>query len=325
MSDQPLISVIIPVYNVASYVEQTLRSVLDQTYPKLEIIVVDDGSSDDTGKIVDRYLTDPRIKYIQQENAGPAAARNRGVCQSGGDLIAFLDGDDLWLPEKLERQVKLFLRDPCLQISATNYSIISEDGSNTGRLQYSECPKDLIADPKSTLLCRGAISTCTVMMRRESFDSAGGFDESLRWAEDYDMWLKVVQNGGRLAFTMEPLTQVRSRPGSLMADACGSHRGLLAMYGKAWKRERTIRGRFLIFRSILRVRSNKASYEASRVMPERPLLAASKLIAAWVYQPRRLRVLSWGLALLVPNALGGCFIRERIHSSMKQKLWHGGR
>lgn len=102
---EPLISVVIPTYNRAHYVCEAIDSVLAQTYKNIEIIAVDDGSTDNTKDIIQQYSS--RIKYIYQNNAGPSAARNNGIKQSNGDLIAFLDSDDIWLAEKLERQVEI--------------------------------------------------------------------------------------------------------------------------------------------------------------------------------------------------------------------------
>src|SRR5690242_14976762 len=107
MGQQPSVSVIIPTYNRARFVGEAVASALAQTLPPLEVIVVDDGSTDDTADVVAR-LNDPRVVYLRQENAGPATARNTGVEAARGDLIALLDSDDRWLPRKLELQVPLF-------------------------------------------------------------------------------------------------------------------------------------------------------------------------------------------------------------------------
>ena len=127
---QPLVSVVIPAYNRAAYLAQAIDSVLAQTYTPLEIIVVDDGSTDDTAQLAASYL--PRIQLIRQANAGAAAARNSGIAQSHGELIALLDSDDRWLPDKLARQVPLFADQRVGLVHGGIRSFRDSDGSTIG-------------------------------------------------------------------------------------------------------------------------------------------------------------------------------------------------
>ena len=128
MIDYPTVDVIIPVYNRERFISHTLDSVLSQTYRNVEIVIVDDGSTDRSAEIIEPYLRHNNVKYIQQENQGPAAARNAGIVSCSGDLIAFLDSDDLWLPTKLEKQVDFLMRNPAIPLVHTSRSDIDANG-----------------------------------------------------------------------------------------------------------------------------------------------------------------------------------------------------
>ena len=123
---KPLVSVIIPAYNSADFIDEALKSVFDQTYKDLEIIVVDDGSTDDTRAVLEKY--GDRVNYHYQDNNGPASARNRGIKLARGKYIAFLDADDLWLPTKLEKQVALFKNRENLGFVTTGVCSFDENG-----------------------------------------------------------------------------------------------------------------------------------------------------------------------------------------------------
>src|SRR3990172_11738749 len=124
----PLVSVIIPTYNGSRFIRETIQSVIGQSYSKIEIIVIDDGSTDDTSLVV-KSITDQRITYIQQKNAGVSTARNHGITVSKGDYIAFLDHDDVWLPCKLEKQLSLFEQNPKVAMVYADTFIIDENNS----------------------------------------------------------------------------------------------------------------------------------------------------------------------------------------------------
>lgn len=140
----PLVSVVIPAYNAAAFLRQTLDSVLTQTYHYLEVIVVDDGSTDDTARILDEYRG--RLRVLQQRNAGQAAARNHGAQRAGGDLLAFLDSDDLWDREKIARQVEMLIRFPGAAATYCDHRTIDANGHLLGRsgaLGYTRASGDI--------------------------------------------------------------------------------------------------------------------------------------------------------------------------------------
>jgi len=202
LSNSPLVSVILPVYNRAWCIGQAVDSVLAQTYGNRELIVVDDGSTDGTDRLLHQY--GGQISVIRQPNRGVSAARNRGVRATCGDLIAFLDSDDLWLPEKLARQTAFFQDHPETRICQTEEIWIRNGIRVNPRVRHQKPSGDIFA--RSLALC--LVSPSAVMLERGLFQETGGFDESLPAAEDYDMWLRI---GARLPVFLieEPLVVKR--------------------------------------------------------------------------------------------------------------------
>lgn len=191
---QPLVSVIIPAYNSEKYIVGAISSILAQTYKNLEIIIVDDGSTDSTARVVKDKINAKRYplsaKYIHQKNGGPSAARNRGIRESKGEYIAFLDSDDIWLPEKIERQVNYCIDNSQCGLIYTGYDTCDENGIIVSKFIKKEVSKKEIL---KNLYLKNVISTAsTVMVRRECFDRVGYFDEALKVAEDWDMWIRIL-------------------------------------------------------------------------------------------------------------------------------------
>lgn len=194
-----LVSVIIPTYNRSSSVCESIESALGQTHPDCEVIVVDDGSTDDTAEILAGY--GDRIRFVRQENAGPSAARNRGFAESKGGIIAFLDSDDTWLPDKIERQVALMERGgPEMVCCVCNARVLGVDGADAGttfgfaalRPGFTEGEW---SNPQEVLATRFLLFNQVAAIRREAFERVGGFNEKLRLLEDYEMALKLTAEG----------------------------------------------------------------------------------------------------------------------------------
>lgn len=181
----PNVSVIIPTHNRRDFVREAIASVLVQTYQDFELIVVDDGSTDRTEDAVREF---PSTRYIFQENRGVSAARNRGVAMSRGKLLAFLDSDDLWQPQKLAMQVAFFARHAEAQICQTEEIWLRNGVRVNPRNKHQKPSGDIFS--RSLHLC--LVSPSAVMMRRELFERMGGFDESLPACEDYDLWLRIA-------------------------------------------------------------------------------------------------------------------------------------
>lgn len=184
-SKRPLVSVIIPTYNRGWILKEAVDSVLGQDFKDFELIVVDDGSTDSTRDILETYGQD--IIVVRQANRGVSAARNRGVGEASGQLISFLDSDDLWLPRKLSRQVDFFNTNPEAVICQTE-EIWIRNGVRVNPKKRHHKFSGMIFEP-SLALC--LVSPSAVMIRRSLFDAVGLFDESLSACEDYDLWLRI--------------------------------------------------------------------------------------------------------------------------------------
>ena len=206
-NDSPLVSVIVPAYNRADTLSQTLDSVLEQSYRHFELIVVDDGSTDSTAESVRKY--NDQIQYIFQDNAGPSAARNRGIAESQGRLVTFLDSDDLWLPTKLETQVRLMSQlDASVVCCLCNALMRQSDGREFASFDNAELEPSLDegvwVNVTQVLATRFVFFNQAVMVRREALLETGGYDESLWLMEDQDLALRLALKG-KWAFTNEPL------------------------------------------------------------------------------------------------------------------------
>ncbi len=185
LTNNPAVSVIIPTYNRGWILKEAIDSVLAQEFTDYELIVVDDGSTDDTRAILDSY--GQNIIVLAHANEGVSAARNRGIAESRAQLVAFLDSDDLWLPQKLERQVEFFNSDPDALICQTEETWI-RNGVRVNPKKRHQKLSGMIFEP-SLSLC--LVSPSAVMIRKTLFDAVGLFDECLPACEDYDLWLRV--------------------------------------------------------------------------------------------------------------------------------------
>ncbi len=181
-----MISIIIPTFNRYPFLEKAVKSVLRQSLRDFELLIVDDGSDDGTKELIQSFC-DERVRYYYQENRGVSAARNKGIIESRRDVIAFLDSDDAWEPEKLEKQLKIIKEPSCL-ISHTQELWYRRGKILNQKKKHRKCSGNLF---KSSLeMC--SISISTVMMKKSLFDELGLFDENLPACEDYDLWLRVT-------------------------------------------------------------------------------------------------------------------------------------
>jgi len=215
------ITVVVPCYNAAGWISVSLRSALTQDWPALEVLVVDDGSTDNSVDLVKSQF--PAVRVLQQRNGGAAAARNAGIQAARGDWIAFLDSDDFWLPGKLRAQMELLSARPEAQISSTSWEFWdSEDADPTAellsRLQTQETSQGQ-SGPAAVwvyheLLLGCYVWTSTVVARTELLRKLGGFDTGLKIGEDYDLWLRASRLTP-LARVHRPLALYRLHPASL--------------------------------------------------------------------------------------------------------------
>jgi len=207
MSTTPLVSVIIPTYNAAHFLLRTLDSVLSQDYPKVEIIVIDDGSTDETDRVVAYYI--PRgVSYIRQENSGgPSKPRNVGIRKAAGKYVFLLDSDDLMLPSKIRRSVAFLEKSPDIGLLFTDFVVIDEAGSRSDRSflatypGFQALPRRSVDDDiyviqrdaaHAGLIAENFIGTSGVAVPRHVFEEIGWFDEQLRSSEDRDLWFRIA-------------------------------------------------------------------------------------------------------------------------------------
>jgi len=183
----PKVSVVIPAYNAERHIRETLDSVLAQTYRDFEVVVVDDGSTDRTREIVGSY--GGPVRCIAQANAGPSAARNRGVREARGEFVAFVDSDDLWLREKLAEQVPLFDADGRVGLVYCHVQRITADGQPLPTPQMPKPTGQVFVD----FLFRNHCPTSAAVVRRECFERCGYFPEDMVWAEDWHLWLRIAR------------------------------------------------------------------------------------------------------------------------------------
>ena len=235
LANMPYVSVVIPAYNSASLLGDAVQSVLAQTYRDFEVIVVDDGSTDNTRQVAEGFKQS-QIKYLFQPNQGPPAARNAGIRASSGKLIAFLDSDDLWLPSKLEMQVKTLAASPRAGLAYCDmflYDMEQDAVVGPPFLLRSKRPppRGKVFDELSF---RFFGHPSTVIIRREVFDAIGLFDERLRYCDDFDMLFRIAS---RYEFELvpDPLVEYRFHEGQLSGNPEPYWQGHITLFNKFLK------------------------------------------------------------------------------------------
>jgi glycosyltransferase involved in cell wall biosynthesis len=210
----PVLSVIIPAYNVEDYIVRAIQSALNQTLRELEVIVIDDGSTDSTPVRI-ASIQDPRLTVITQENAGLSAARNAGILESRGKYIGLLDGDDIWFPEKAELHLSLMEQDSSLGITFSYLAYVDEKGKFTGQILITKAKEPTLRD----MIVRNHITPSTAIIRKDCFLQAGLFDETLRALEDHEMWVRILHRTYYKARLIpKVLTGYLERSGSLTGN-----------------------------------------------------------------------------------------------------------
>ncbi len=199
-----LVSVVIASYNMGHYLRGAVQSVLAQTYPNVEVQIVDDGSTDDTQQILQQWAGDPRVRSHRQANAGQARAKNRAVELSRGRFVAFLDADDAWNPDKLAQQMPLFRGRPELGVVYSDYQCMDADGRPLVK-GVTPMRRGWVTGP---LLIENFIRYSAGVVRRECLERNGGFDETLDMGIDYDLWLRL---SAHWQFDFVPQSTVRYR------------------------------------------------------------------------------------------------------------------
>lgn len=212
----PAVSVIIPAYNVADYIGEALDSVFAQTFTDYEVVVINDGSPDtpQLEQALAPYL--PRILYLKQENRGAAAARNAGLRVARGRFVAFLDSDDFWLPDYLAEQIKFIDSSGADLVYAD--ALLIGDSPLAGRTYMETAPSHGEVTAESLLALRCNVITSGVIARRRLVIEVGMFDEAIRRAHDFDLWLRLAKHGARLTYQRRVLLKHRILESGLSGD-----------------------------------------------------------------------------------------------------------
>ncbi len=221
MSDRsaiPVVSVVVAAYNMGQYIEVAVRSVLDQTFSDLEVIVVDDGSTDGTPDVMCAFEQESRVRYIRQANAGQPRAKNAGVKAARGRFIAFCDADDVWVVDKLSKQLRIFDADDRIGVVYSQVATIDPDGNRTGEIT-GDGPSGSVLNE---LFVKNFVPFGTSVVRREVIDEIGMFDETLAMGIDWDLWLRAAVRW-RFHFMREPLYLYRVWPGQMSRNWKGRY------------------------------------------------------------------------------------------------------
>ncbi len=234
-----LCSIVIPAYNAAAFLAEAIESALAQTYRPLEVVVVDDGSTDDTAAIASRYLDHREVVLVRQENRGLAGARNRGVAESHGEVIGLLDADDIWMPEKCATAMN-YLRQNADVGWVTTDCYLMYDDTRTDKRYFGDQIADAFpeADNAEQLrwIAQANFMSVACLIRRDLFEAFGDFDVRRRRAEDYDLWIRFMLGGALVGRISEPLGWYRLREDSLSADLAKqwqAHLDVLELHGLA--------------------------------------------------------------------------------------------
>lgn len=208
-----LVSVIVPSYNMAHFLPQAVQAALEQSYTNFEVLIVDDGSTDNTPEVVRQWQHNPRVRVHRQVNGGLSHSRNEGIARTSGPLIALLDADDIWVPEKLARQVALFQGRPEVGVVYSGWQRMDRDGrplpTGPARLHRGWV--------SGALLIENFVPASSAVVRRECFERCGGFDVALKTGEDYDMWLRLSPHY-QFDFVAEPTIRYRIWGGQMSTD-----------------------------------------------------------------------------------------------------------
>ena len=323
MSPAPLVSVVIPAFNSAGLIEQTLQSVQAQTFKNFEVIVVDDGSTDSTAATVQRFCSvDLRFILITQPHSDVSVARNTAIAHARGEFIAFLDADDIWLPEKLARQIELFREDPRANFTFTNFYMWN--GHCDPSPWYPDNQPFPEGDMSHEISFSGspgcAASMSTAMVRRELFHTIGLFDPELMMGEDWDLWLRLAERGLCVRGTREPLARYRRWSGSKSNQKLKTVEANVRVLEKNFRTTRRPGLRPLYKRSLAIARLKLELARARQLIETRPDAVPAAIWRAWRLYPRQLKWLMRFVLLSWPKILGGRMTERIVHRKLIQKF-----
>jgi glycosyltransferase involved in cell wall biosynthesis len=311
LTARPPVSILIPAFNAAPTLAESLASVQAQTFGNFEAIVVDDGSRDETAAIAEATRAqDPRFHLLRQANHGRAAALNTALSRARGQWIAFQDADDVWLPEKLERQMALLSADSSANFLFTNFYFWDGCRDLYPALADSKPLPD--GDPMPGLILADHYASTTVLVRRDTLAAAGPFDPELRLSQDWDMWLRLGDLGLRARGLRQPLVRYRRWPGSVTADRSRVAEANIRVLEKNLARTRHDKFKPVYRRSLARARAVRELLRAYPLETAAGRDVSGALLRAWRCQPR-LKWLRWYVLARWPLPLGSRAARLYFH------------
>lgn len=268
---QPLVSVIIPSYNQANFVKSAIESVLNQSYRQIEIIVVNDGSTDNTLDVIKKITTKEKISIVTTRNRGLAAARNTGLEQAAGNFVAFLDSDDLYLPHKLSLHIDFLLSHPDIDISYSETRYFNnkpEDAFSIGKRPQIE------GDPFSKLIRGNFIPSNAFVVKTDMIRKIGGYDPSLRAHEDWDMLLRLSLSGAQFGYINAVTNLVRIHASNMTKQRRRMVESEIIVINKVWQMKLSKSQRKELDSALLP--------QGLHIIPELLLLNDRLTIASWI-------------------------------------------
>ncbi|MEM6253483.1 MAG: glycosyltransferase [Cyanobacteria bacterium P01_D01_bin.156] len=234
MEINPSISVVIPAYNAAKFLPEVIRSVLEQTYQDWELIVINDGSTDETTAVVEKYCQlDARIRLVNQENSGVSAARNLGVDLAKAELVAFLDSDDIWFKDKLSVHVNYMNIDQDIGVSFARVELMDFDGRTTGK--FTNNITDNI-QPQTFFYTNPTVTTSNIVLRKSIFKEIDGFDKKIHYSEDIDLLFRIaLKKKWKIVGIDQVLVKYRSHDSGLSSKLEKMEDGWIDLMEKARK------------------------------------------------------------------------------------------
>ena len=285
-----------------------------------EAIIVDDGSTDGTAAIVQKFCaSDPRFIYKTKSHSGLPGTRNAGIEIACGEFIAFLDADDVWLPEKLARQMDLFRADPRINLAFTNFYIW--DGQRDVLIYYRENRLLPEGDVARQLMSSSIFGISSVVIRRAAFEGGFSFNASLTGgSEDWDLWLRLAERGLFARGTREPLMRYRRWPGNM------SNRKLLMAESELRVVEKNSRAsqrpelKTFYHHALNRVRGRLELVRARQLLESAPEKIPAAIWRAWRLNQREVKWLLWFTLAAWPKFLGGQATRKIVHRKLREKF-----
>ena len=309
----PRVSIITPAYNAAQYLGAAIQSVIGQTYTDWELIIVDDGSTDNTRALVRSYLgsTGDKLRYLFQSNRGLPAARNKGIQAAKGEFVAILDADDVWLPIRLERGVAVM--DRSAQVGLVHSKVARID-VNGAVVSFPVFPRKYLSGKIAPhLLTRRAHISCpTVLFRRQCLDVVGAFDETMRATEDRDLWFRIAEQY-EIAYLDDVLAYARLTPASMSSDSDRMLKGQLVFVRKHYDRHAC--GRIALLRALGQIYREQGDIYFSRGQVSRSVGHYSRSV---LYNPLNLKNFCMLLRASVEPLLSGVLTIRTANRSQQR-------